>query len=288
MSFEPLVDYAYLTAEGLGEFTLVGGDGAFKTAQIDPGHAEPREVSHSRSGIDGEDDETSFHDGRVVSFEGAAWTPASNAVDVVDRLSAYTRPGLRPWLVYRPAGKSERRVKLRATRASRPMAGNAPGIIRVAAQWRAPDGVIESTTEHVAELNPAEEVGGRTYPLTYPRTYPSSTGPGRIDITHDGSTVAYPILRFYGPVTDPVIESETVGRQLVFEIEVAGGDYLEVDTRRRTIRLNGMASSNRYDALDFPASEWWGLLPGENRIRFAPDTFSSPAIAQVRYHDTFI
>ena len=283
-----LVDYAYLTVEGLGDFTLVGGDGAFKTATIDLGHAEPREVSHSRAGIDGEDDDTQFHDGRVVSFEGAAWTPATNAVDVVDRLSAYTRPGLRPWLVYRPAGKGERRVKLRATSLSRPMAGREPGIIRVAAQWRAPDGVSESTEEHVEAANPAEDVDGRAYPLLFDRSYPASTGPGRIDIVHTGSTVAYPVLRIFGPCTDPLVENETSGRQLAFEITIANGDYLEVDTRQRTIRLNGLTASSRYDALDFPASQWWGLLPGSNRVRFAPAAFSAPSLLEVRYRAAWL
>ena len=258
---------------------LNGQDG-LRVVGVDFGFAEPREVLNPRAGADGELDETRFHSGRVVSLTLSVTDPAK-----LDELMAYTSPGLRPTLRYRIRGRGRRMIRLRASDLSRPVEF---GVAEVDVQWRAPDGVAESVDLETQLVNPAGDEDGRSYDLSFDRSWPESQGPGRVEIVNEGSATAYPVFRIYGPLTDPLIENETSGRQLSFDIEVSQGDYLEVDTAARTIRLNGLEVNNRYDTLDFPTSQWFGLRPGTNLIRFAPETSSAPAVCEVRWRGAWL
>ena len=271
-----------LSADGLEPLTLLDHPD-IDVEEFDVGEAEVREVANVRAGMDGEDDETQYHGGRVVSVSATVWD-----VSLVDRLRAFTRPSLRPVLTYRPEGASRRRLRLRASSSSAPLSADLPTGVAVQVQWRAPDGVAESVDEQVQLVNPAGDEDGRSYDLSFDRSWPESQGPGRVEIVNEGSATAYPVFRIYGPLTDPLIENETSGRQLSFDIEVSQGDYLEVDTAARTIRLNGLEANNRYDTLDFPTSQWFGLRPGVNLIRFAPESSSAPAVCEVRWRGAWL
>jgi len=273
------VTHARLEHPSLPTLELNGQDG-LRVVGFDLGWPEAREVANPRAGADGEIDETRFHSGRVVSMTLSVTDPGK-----LDALMAFTNPGLRPTLRYRVRGGGQRMIRLRASDLSRPVEF---GVAEVDVQWRAPDGVAESVDLETQQLNPAEDVEGRTYDLTFDRSYPESQGAGRITVVNEGSATAYPIIRFYGPLEDPLLENETSDRQLRFEISISAGDYLEVDTANRTARLNGLAENSRYDAFDFPTSQWWGLRPGGNLLRFAPDSSSQPAVAEVRWRAAWL
>ena len=74
------------------------------------------------------------------------------------------------------------------------------------------------------------------------------------------------------------MENQTTGERLVFTgLTLLAGDWLEIDCRERTIRLNGLPAQSRYSLLDFPASSFLRLLPGVNTVRYYPVSFGDGA-----------
>lgn len=76
--------------------------------------------------------------------------------------------------------------------------------------------------------------GGTGTPV--PTLIPMSVGASAIDmtlpITYAGTWRAFPIIRFYGPLTDPILTNVTTGEKLSFSgVTIADGDWYEVDCR---------------------------------------------------------
>jgi len=288
MSRPTVVRGIRLSHPDLGDLDVVPSAG-IQASDLEVGFPQPREAVFDRSGVDGEDDETRFHGGAVVSLSARLRSAGGlTAAQWLDRLMPYLAPQVRSTLSYRFDGEGWREIVVRGQQAARPVAGRDPFGVRVDVQWRAPEGVSYSAGDNVVLINPGAEEDGRTYDLTFDRSYPESGGRGSIDVTNQGTTRAYPTFRVFGPCTDPTLTNERQGRELVLETSVAAGDYVEVDTMARTIRLNGLPQSNLFDALDFPASEWFSLDVGVSRLRYVPASFSSPSVCEIRWRDTYI
>lgn len=150
--------------------------------------------------------------------------------------------------------------------------------------------VVRSQAENVVEAL----TGGGSVPsgfssdLTDPLTSAPGTD-GQATATHAGRAErAWPILEVYGPCTNPTLINVTDGNRGLYLIyELLAGEWLTIDTdpRRRSVRLNG--GPTRYSALDFARSEWWGLVPGDNAIRVAFNTYSAGAKLRVRWRDAW-
>lgn len=91
----------------------------------------------------------------------------------------------------------------------------------------------------------------------------STTSDGII-VTNGGNRPTPPVFTINGPVTNPVIMNDTISAEMDFNIDLALGETLVVDTRYRTVRLNGTA--NRRALMTKPG--WFMLQPGDNFIRF--------------------
>jgi len=94
---------------------------------------------------------------------------------------------------------------------------------------------------------------------------------GTVSTNSDGQFVSVsgnrptpPIFTISGPVTNPLIISDTLGRTMGFTITLGVGETLVIDTQYRTVRLNG--TTNRRSTLTLPG--WFMLQPGSNFIRF--------------------
>jgi hypothetical protein len=70
-------------------------------------------------------------------------------------------------------------------------------------------------------------------------------------------------------------------------LQVLAGEFLEIDLRAKTIRLNGDAAQSLHSKLVFPGSVWWVLEPGDNVIVFQPETYSGVAQMTVAYRDAY-
>lgn len=114
--------------------------------------------------------------------------------------------------------------------------------------------------------------GGFTIPLTIPFTFTASSG-GDLEVTHAGDfKLAYPVLRAYGPITNPHVVNQTTGKRLVFEGSIAAGDYWEIDLFERSVLLNGVT---KVRALDASRSTWWACVRGANDLQLAGSGYTS-------------
>jgi hypothetical protein len=280
---------ARLEADGLTTLLLDPYSG-YVISALDLGDAETRDVVDPAVDADGTDDTTEFTGARTIILQ-VQLVPSSTRTkqSMRTRLRAFTHPRLRPVLYFQLDDEVEQRVELRRSQWSN-IVQNA-GFAAVVVQWVAPNGIIESATLHdvTANASGTGSEGGRTYSKTYDKTYTGGAIVGSASVVNAGTADVYPLLRVYGPCTDPTIENITTGKELVFAaLTINAGDFLEVDTRARTIRYNGDPADSRYDKLDFPGSEWWALSPGTNLVRLNPVTFSSPSNLVVEYRDAWL
>lgn len=78
-----------------------------------------------------------------------------------------------------------------------------------------------------------------------------------------------------GPITAPALQHDETGSKLSFNIDLATGDFLTVNLRNRTVRLNDQA--NRRNTL-LNGSKWFLLQPGTNTIRFLGTSSGTPTL----------
>jgi hypothetical protein len=130
----------------------------------------------------------------------------------------------------------------------------------------------------------ATSTAGFTSPLLSPLQ--SGAAPaGQVIVDNVGNAGAPPILSVYGPVTNPEVVNVTTGETLSFIYTLAAGEHLDVDSSARTITVGG---ANRYSALNFAASTWWELAPGQNDIRLTATSFSSGASLVILWNHAWI
>lgn len=280
---------ARLEAPGLDTLALDPWTG-YVIQALDLGDAETRVVAEDAPGADGTIDTTAFTGARPVMISLKLVPAAGRTKEQMRRrLRSFTHPQLRPVLYFQIDGGPDQQITLRRSAWSSPMQSSA--YANVGAQWVAPFGIIESAELHVvvAPASASGGEGGRTYDLTFDRTYSGGVVIGETTVTNNGNADAYPLIRIYGPVTEPVLTNVTQNKSLVFVgLTVLAGEFLEVDTRNKTIRYLGLASDSRYSKLSFPLSSWWTLSPGDNTIRFLPATFTAPANAEISYRDAWL
>lgn len=147
---------------------------------------------------------------------------------------------------------------------------------------------VEALLPNVATIAPSlAAVGGLSLPVTFPLTFAPSVN-ASVLVPNIGRRVAWPLLRIYGPCADPVITNATTGDQIVLRYALLDGEYLEVDTnpRARSVLLNGQA--NRYPAVDFYRTRWWGLEGGTTTdVRLGVSSLGTGAHLDIVWRDAW-
>lgn len=279
-----------LETSGLDDLVLAKSDG-YIVRSFEWKSGVVRSVSRDAAGISGAIDTSRFHGAGSVTL-GLRLPRHADSFPVRERrLRSFTHGLLRPTLrVDWEDGVTDEMIVTLSQGTVMAPAGRATHR-DVVVQFVVPYGIMESATAHVASANASgNDVAGRTYSLTFDRTYPAADPQGSVELTNAGDRDAYPVFRLFGPWSGGAsMEHATSGVALVFDaaLAVAAGDYLEVDTRNRTILLNGDAAQSYYSYLSFPDSTWWSLAPGPQRVRFVPGSFTSPAQAEIHWRDAY-
>lgn len=280
-----------LEADGLDPLPLDESAGVF-VSRVDLGDAVTRVVSDDAPSADGTFDDTEFIGARAVTLRLTLFPDAGSPFALRQRLRAFTHPRRRPHLfVQQDADAPEQRITLRRGPYDDVFAAGQGDSAAIVAQWVAPLGIVESAQEHVVDVFAAGgATAGRTYSLTFSRVYPASAPLGVGTVTNAGNADAYPVVRLFGPCTEPVLTSDTQDRSLTFVgLTLTAGEYLEIDTRAKTILLTGDPTASRYSKLDFPGSTWFTLAPGDNDFRFHPATFTEAVtVAQFLFRDAWL
>ena len=268
---------------GADTLELTEANGWF-VQSLDVGFPVVRQVVDNRSDANGTYDSTEYYGARTVSMVVRALGDRRAAFET---LSKFLRPSTRPVLFYTVDG-TERQITLRPNSRSSAFVGS-PNSQEFLAQWVAPSGLIEAVTDTVAVADATLGVeAGRTYDLTFDRDYPATSPVGSVSITNSGTGFCCFRAELFGPCTNPVLENLTTGEQLRFVTTLTASQWLEVNTRDRTVRLNGLVSQNRYNTLDFATSKWFEIPPGESLLRYRPDSITAGAFARVSFRSSWI
>lgn len=135
---------------------------------------------------------------------------------------------------------------------------------------------------------PIVQGAGLSLPWILPVIIPGSAASGTVVVTNTGTAPTDPIIDLYGPVTNPRVMNDTLGRELRFKgLTLAEGSFIRVDFKQRTIKLEG--TSDFRSKFDRQLSTWWdegvpGLRRGDNAVRYRGDSISDPARAEITFH----
>lgn len=122
--------------------------------------------------------------------------------------------------------------------------------------------------ERTANAVPGSVTGGLELPHDFPHGFGTAT-PGTIQATNDGNFPTHPVARVtaaVGGLGAFTLTKVDTGERLAVVLDVAEGEFLDLDFLNRTVLLNGQAP--RDNAVQRPGSTWFALDPGTNPIDF--------------------
>lgn len=133
--------------------------------------------------------------------------------------------------------------------------------------------------EQSAIVNRTAETGGYVTPYILPVEW--DTGAAPTVIVNSGDSVTYPVIIIHDTTHDPIITNPATGEQFGMNINTNDGDELVIDMLNRTVKLNGSdVLGNKADG-----SVWWGLVVGNNPIRFDTSTPADNGYAEVTWRN---
>lgn len=114
--------------------------------------------------------------------------------------------------------------------------------------------------------------GGVGSGIVFPVEFGGGSAGGLLNAENVGEYETRPVIIFTGPCTTPTVANLSVegAPQLSFEISLAPGDTLEVETDFQTVSYTpaGAAGSASRRGSLIPGSTWFTLPPGENILEF--------------------
>ncbi|MCY0942605.1 phage distal tail protein [Streptomyces antarcticus] len=161
-------------------------------------------------------------------------------------------------------------------------------IVGGAVEWVASDPRRYKVAEQSAAASLPTAEPGLSWPLVWPMGFGAPGSSGALTAVNTGDAETHPIVEFRGPVTAPALTNINTGDVLEYDIPLAAGDVLTVDTRAGTVLLNGGAS-RLYSATSRSVPEQtFTLAPGANNFAFRAGVDSDPAAtATVRYRSAY-
>lgn len=151
---------------------------------------------------------------------------------------------------------------------------------------RAADAVLYGAATQTVTTLPIIGLGGLLLPLVFPIDLSGSVAGGD-PATNSGDAATFPLLRVYGPITQPILENLTTGEAIVFSGTIATGEYVEVNTATRDVTF-GVAGGSAYFLLDRAQTSFWSMPPGTTQMRLRCSAFSDDARLVVTYSNAYL
>lgn len=259
---------------------------------LDAPSPETREVAEERTDDDGTRDSTTLFGARACSIELLV-TRDPRAVEY--EVSTFLNPRSRPYLVVEDDGWAQaRRLRLRVDQWSAPLGLDLARVDarQITASWKAPDGIWEATDEASVTIGAdiATDAGGMAFPMAFPMSFAPTMATGATTMTSLGAVPSHFTARLYGPCRGPRLLNQTTGEQIAFvsSLTLAAGQYIEIDTRERSAFAQSNAAASRLSSIDFTATSWWRLEPGDNAVRYVPSDADAGAQAVITYRPAWI
>lgn len=221
------------------------------------GFPELREVVYMNSVDDGTLDDTRFVGSRAVTLDMVL----RNTLDIQgrvpmvrsesymrDQLLKFCSPSVRPVLLF--SEHQDDRVRSLMIRGSdAPHAVSREKFNEITASWVAPKGFIENVDTHAAEFTFGEDDLLAEY---------------IVHTINEGTVPAWWTLTIKGNLNSPFIRLGD--RELWLNYHITSDAVVVIDSRTRTVRINGNPVGYRY--LD-DRSDWFRIPPGEQFISFS-------------------
>lgn len=276
-----------LEAPGVAPLSLDGG-GWFVEA-LDIGFPTPRLVAEDAPDMDGSIDTSRLLSSRTIVLSVSATPDVTDVESMSWQLKRFLSPRLRPTMRIVRADGVERVATLRGERWSERMSEQLGWFV---AQWSVPSGVLEAAELSSVTVFPAATAPspGMSFDASFDLSFGGGSGVvGAVEVTPAGTADVWPLMRIYGPCSDPSVEHVELGRQIAFSgLTIAAGDFVEVDTRAKTVRYNANPTDPRYSSVDWAVSSWWPLSPGVQSILFDPAVSTAPSQVVLEWHDAYL
>lgn len=132
-------------------------------------------------------------------------------------------------------------------------------------------------------INPAVG-GGAVLPFILPVILaPSSGGSG--SLVNSGSGNAFPIIKLTGPLTNPYLANNTVGKFMQLNYTIPAGHYVTIDMAKKTILLDDSSSILSTKTSD---SDWWAVIPGTNNLQLSTGNSADSGNALITINDAYL
>lgn len=174
------------------------------------------------------------------------------------------------------AGARKCRMMARCRRRSIPMEQlYRVGIVEAVLEFTATDPRLYGEDQRVETSSLPSAGGGLDVPAAVPFVIGTATTGGSIFAVNDGTFDTPLTARIDGPADNPRIIDVTNDRAIQFDLSLAAGEWLEIDTEARTVMLNGTTS--RYYSIA-TGSEWFDLGKGTTEITFRASTSTAATL----------
>lgn len=261
-------------------YTLIPSD-QLKVGQIEV-TPSVRESVASLAAMDGTDDQSAYLGAAAVTLN---LTVICDVADTLDALAGFCVPWSRPYLLVTDDEWAwPRKIQLRFDSQSHPQVSGSYRSVQLA--WKAPRGVWEDTAVQRAVIGAdVPETTGMVIAATGLAVtsgsgylFPATTAGGSsVLLVHGNARPAWRV-RLYGPATGPKLSRDDTSQVLAFTdgLILGAGEYVELDSAARTVRLLSQAAQPRLSYLDFTVSEWFPLDPGPNQLRYYATAGTGP------------
>lgn len=247
-----------------------------------PGPA-PKAVTGDNANGHGSWDATEFYAARRYALEGLAHAPDHESLHAAKH-RFMTACGIRPFKLRAIEPGFDRTGTFR--RDGEPSWTElTQRIARFSVPLWAGDPRAYSTVAKTASTVFPSAVGGLTWPATWPAVWDAVVSSGQLQLVNVGNETAWPVWRIDGPVVNPAIVNADTGEALRFDLTLAAGEWLTVDTGSHRVLANGDPGASRRTTF---YGDWWGLLPGRTAVRFVGESGGPGAQLSVTYKDTWI
>ncbi len=226
-----------------------------------------RETQRDHEGVDGGFLDAELEKGRPIILQGEAYADTSSVEEYLDSLKANFAPSrtLIP-LYFKAPGVVERLVYVKP-QGCRYDWEQARRIGKTAIQFKAfaeDPRLYAATATSVDVPFSAGASTGFGFNLGFNFGFGGSASSDGAVVTNEGNRPTPVVFTITGPCNTPTIRDDTYGHSLTFNIILASGESLVVDTQYKTVKLNG--TLNRRNTLVDP--DWFFLEPGTTFLRY--------------------
>lgn len=230
-----------------------------------------RETIRDHEGADGGFIDAEFEKGRDILLDGTVYSTTTLIEAYLDSLKANYAPVTSPVpFVFKAPGVGERLIYVKPRGVNYDWdTARRIGCTPIQLKMFAEDPRIYDSTLSSAVISYGGDAGlGIGFNLGFNLNFGGGATPGGTTVNNAGNRNAPVTYTITGPITNPVITNQTTSQVAGFTIVLAGTDTLTINTRDRTVYLNG--NINRRNTMTTVA--WPDLIPGNNFIGFGGQT----------------